>query len=166
VAAPRVAAEAVAFYLAGYTAVSVGAFGALAAMARDGREPESLADLSGLAERRPILAAALTLFMLSLTGIPLTAGFVGKFQVFRAAVAGGWAVLALVGVIMSVVSAFYYLRVVVAMYMQPQQEGVSWGRIDVPAALALAAAALVVVWLGVIPGAALDWARGAAAVLP
>ena len=68
------------------------------------------ADLAGLAERRPALAAALTVFLVSLTGIPVTAGFVGKFYLFNAAVAAGWVWLAIVGVVMSVVSAYYYLR--------------------------------------------------------
>jgi NADH-quinone oxidoreductase subunit N len=161
VATPAQAVEAVGFYLAGYAAVSVGAFGALAALARDDREPTTLADLSGLAERRPALAAAMAVFMFSLTGVPVTAGFVGKLMVFKAAVSGGWVVLALTGVAMSVVSAYYYLRVVVAMYMQaPTSE--NWPRIDAAAATALALATLVILWLGVYPGPVLDWARSAA----
>jgi NADH-quinone oxidoreductase subunit N len=167
VAAPRVAAEAVAFYLVGYAAVSVGAFGALAALAREGREPATLADVAGLGARRPALAAAITLFMISLTGVPVSAGFVGKFQLFRAAIAGGWTVLALVGVLMSVVSAYYYLRVVVAMYMRAPEGEDGWSPVAAPAGLALGAAALTVLWLGVLPASALSWARAAAiALLP
>ena len=69
--------------------MNLGGFGALAALARDGREPLTLADLAGLSERRPLLAAALTVFLVSLTGIPVTAGFVGKFYLFGAAVDAG-----------------------------------------------------------------------------
>ena len=160
VAAPALAAEAVVFYLAGYAAVSVGAFGALAALTREDREPSTLADLAGLAERRPALAAAIAVFMFSLTGVPVTAGFVGKLMVFRAAVAGGWAVLALVGVAMSLVSAYYYLRVVVAMYMRPPT-GEEWPRIGGAAAVALTFALLAILWLGVEPGRILDSVRSA-----
>ena len=164
VATPALAVEAVVFYLAGYAAVSVGAFGALAALAREDREPTTLADVAGLAERRPALAAAIAIFMFSLTGVPVTAGFVGKLMVFKAAVAGGWVVLALTGVVMSVVSAYYYLRVVVAMYMQTPTEE-QWPRVDVAAATALALAGLAILWLGVYPGPVLDWARTAALFL-
>jgi NADH-quinone oxidoreductase subunit N len=162
VAAPAEAVEAVAFYLVGYAAVSVGAFGALASLARKDREPTTLADIAGLAEGRPLLAGAITVFMISLAGIPVSAGFMGKLLLFKAAVAGGWIALAIVGVLMSVVSAYYYLRVVVAMYMQaPGAE--EWPRVDGAAAVALGAAALTVVWLGVSPGPVLEWAHVAAA---
>lgn len=165
VAAPAVAAEAVAFYLIAYSAVSVGAFGTIAALARADREPVRLGDVAGLAERRPALAAALAVYMVSLAGIPVSAGFVGKFQLFSAAVAGGWAILAVVGVLMSVVSAYYYLRVVVAMYMRPPEVPDDWPAVDGASRLALIGAAAVILWLGILPGAALAWARAAAAAL-
>ena len=79
--------------------------------------------MAGLSERRPLLAAALTVFLVSLTGVPISGGFVGKFYLFSAAVSAGYANLAIVGMLMSVVSAYYYLRVVVAMYMsEPEGE--------------------------------------------
>ncbi len=165
VAQPALAAEAVAFYLIGYAAVSVGSFGALAALSRSDREPVLLSDVAGLAERRPALAAALTVFMISLTGVPISAGFVGKLQLFSAAVSGGMAVLAVVGVAMSVVSAYYYLRVVVAMYMRSPEAPDEWPKVDGLSVLALGAAAAVVLWLGVHPGPALHWARLAAAAV-
>jgi NADH-quinone oxidoreductase subunit N len=165
VAQPAVAAEAVAFYLIAYAAVSVGAFGTIAALARVDREPVRLSDIAGLAQRRPALAAALALFMISLTGIPVSAGFVGKFQLFSAAVEAGWAVLAVVGLLMSVVSAYYYLRVVVAMYMRAPEGEDDWPQVDGASRLALAGAAAVILWLGIHPGPALAWARAAAAAL-
>ncbi len=166
VAAPRVAAEAVLFYLVAYAVVNLGGFGAMAALARDGREPLSLSDFSGLAERRPLLAAAVTVFLVSLTGVPVSAGFVGKFYLFSAAVGGGYVALAVVGVLMSVVSAYYYLRVVVAMYMREPVGDDQWAPVAPAAAAALAFAVAVVLGLGVYPGPVLAWARQAAQSLP
>ncbi len=162
VAPPVLAGEAVLFYLVAYAAVNLGAFGTIAALSRDGREPLSLRDVAGLSERRPALAAALTVFLVSLTGIPVTAGFVGKFYLFNAAVAAGWVVLALVGVIMSVVSAYYYLRVVVAMYMREPVGEDDWSPVSPPAALALAVSAGLTLLLGVWPAPVLTLARLAA----
>ena len=90
-----------------------------------------------------MLAAALTVFLVSLTGIPVTAGFVGKFYLFNAAVAAGWVVLALVGVLTSVVSAYYYLRVVVAMYMEAPLGEDRFAAVPPAAVLALSLSAAV-----------------------
>ncbi|HXK08911.1 MAG TPA: NADH-quinone oxidoreductase subunit N [Vicinamibacteria bacterium] len=162
VAAPGVAGEAVLFYLVAYAAVNLGAFGTIAALARGGREPLALRDVAGLASRRPALAAALTVFLISLTGIPVTAGFVGKFYLFRAAVDAGWWGLALVGVIMSVVSAYYYLRVVVAMYMSEPVGEDTWSAVSPASALALSVSAALTLLLGVWPAPLLALARAAA----
>jgi NADH-quinone oxidoreductase subunit N len=162
VAIPARGGEAVLFYLVAYAAVNLGAFGALAALARDGKEPLSHLDLAGLSERRPALAGALTVFLLSLTGIPVTAGFVGKFYLFNAAVAAGWVELALVGVIMSVVSAYYYLRVVVAMYMREPVGADEWSPVSPTSALALGVSVGLTLLLGVWPAPVLTLARLAA----
>ncbi len=162
VASPEAGTEAVLFYLVAYGAVNIGAFGILSSLARDDREPLSLNDVAGLGTRRPALAAALAVFLVSLTGVPVSAGFVGKFYLFRAAVNAGWLVLALVGVLMSVVSAYYYLRVVVQMYMrQPVGEDV-WGPVRPWAGMGLALSAAVVLGLGLYPGPVLELARLAA----
>jgi len=162
VAAPRVGAEAILFYLVAYAAVNLGGFGAIAALARNGREPLSFDDLSGLARRRPALAAALTVYLVSLTGVPVSAGFVGKFYLFGAAVGAGHVTLAIVGVVMSVVSAFYYLRVVVHMYMKEPVGEDAWAPVTTGAALAHAVAVLLVLGLGVYPTPLVDLARAAA----
>jgi len=162
VAAPGVGTEAILFYLVAYAAVNLGGFGALATLARQGREPLSFADVSGLARRRPLLAATLAVFLISLTGVPVSGGFVGKFYLFTAAVDGGYVVLAVVGVLMSVVSAYYYLGVVVAMYMREPVGEDPWGRVGVPAGVALTLSVLVVLGLGIYPGPVLAWARIAA----
>jgi NADH-quinone oxidoreductase subunit N len=164
VAAPLLAGEAVLFYVVAYGAVILGAFGAMAALARDGREPLAMRDVAGLAQRRPALAAGLAVFMVSLTGVPVTAGFVGKFYLFNAAVSVGMVgvVLALVGVVMSVVSAYYYLGVAVAMYMREPVGEDEWAPVSPAAGFALAVSVGVTLLLGVWPAPLLAAARVAA----
>jgi NADH-quinone oxidoreductase subunit N len=162
VAMPRVAAEAVLFYLVAYAAVNLGGFGAIAALSRESAEPVQFGDVAGLAARRPVLAAALAVFMISLTGVPVSAGFVGKFYLFTAAVSGGRTALAVVGVLTSVISAYYYLGVVVAMYMREPEGEDKWARLSAWPGLAIAASAFVVLALGIYPGPVLAFARLAA----
>ncbi len=118
VAGDRYGDGAVLFYLVAYALMTVGAFAVVTAMAGDREQGLDYADAAGLAQRDPLLAGAMTVFMVSLTGIPPTLGFVGKFYLFASAVYGGWAWLAVVAVINSAISAYYYLGVVVAMYMR------------------------------------------------
>ena len=165
VAAPGLGTEAVLFYLVTYAAVNLGGFGVFAALTRQGREPVTLADMAGLSERRPLLAAALTVFLVSLTGVPISGGFVGKFYLFSAAVNAGYAHLAIIGMLMSVVSAYYYLRIVVAMYMGEPEGEDPWSPVGVGAGLALAISTTVVLVLGVYPGPLMAWARAAAGSL-
>jgi NADH-quinone oxidoreductase subunit N len=165
VAVPSLAAEVVLFYLVGYAAVNLGGFGVLSSLARAGREPLTLQDVAGLAERRPALAAALTVYLVSLTGVPVSAGFVGKFYLFGAAVSSGWVSLAVIGVLMSVVSAYYYLRVVVVMYMNAPTGEDTWAPVSFASRVALAVSVVVVLGLGVYPAPVLALARLAASSL-
>lgn len=110
-------AQAALVYLMAYTFTNIGAFAVVIALERSERNTITLNDTKGLAQHSPLLAAAMTIFMLSLTGVPLTAGFIGKFFVFKAALEANLEVLAVIGVLASVVSAYYYLRVIVNMYM-------------------------------------------------
>jgi NADH-quinone oxidoreductase subunit N len=122
-------AAAALFYLTTYSLMNLGAFGLLSLLGRDREERVYMADLRGLGFRQPVLGLAMAVFMLSLGGIPPFAGFMGKIYVFGAAMNAGLIPLVIVGVLNSVVSVFYYLRVTVAMYMQePQGEPtpVSW----------------------------------------
>ena len=107
------------FYFAIYAFMNIGAFAVVMAVSQRGEQYESLADFGGLARRSPWLAAAMAVFMFSLAGFPPTAGFLAKLYVFRAAVAAGHAELAVIGVLCSLVSVFYYLRVIYYMYMRP-----------------------------------------------
>jgi NADH-quinone oxidoreductase subunit N len=106
------------FYLIAYLFMNAGAFGVLMALSAKGVEAASLSDLSGLGRRHPWLAASLAVFLLSLAGIPPTAGFLAKFYVFSAAVAKGHILLAVAAVVASLISVAYYLKVIVAMYMR------------------------------------------------
>ncbi len=153
------------FYLAAYAFMNVGAFAIVTFVARNGEKHVELMDYAGLSRRQPMSAALLTIFLLSLTGIPLTGGFFGKFYIFKAALDSGLIWLAILGMLNSAVAAYYYLRVVVMMYMQdpstaPEQEAPTAG-----IKTAMLAAAAVTIFLGVFPSAVLDFATKSAALL-
>ena len=155
---------AVLFYLLVYTFTTAGAFGAVLLLERSGREAVQLADYGGLAARHPVLAVALSMFLLSLIGIPPTAGFVGKFYLFGAAVKSGYVWLAVIGVLNSAVAAYYYLRLIVLMYMREPEGAPTVMAPSFSGALALVVALWGVVQLGVAPGPLFDLAQ--AAVIP
>ncbi|MGH7895645.1 MAG: NADH-quinone oxidoreductase subunit N, partial [Candidatus Binatia bacterium] len=113
----REGGAALCFYLAAYTVMNVGAFAVVLALGRRGEPCESLEDFAGVGFRQPLLGVAMTVFMLSLAGLPPTVGFVGKLALFSAAVNAGYVGLAIVGVLNSVVSVYYYFGVLVQMYM-------------------------------------------------
>lgn len=120
VAANPAGSNGILFYLMAYTAMNVGAFGVLSVLeSRDG-ENLTFDDYAGLGSKQPLLAGLMAVFMFSLSGIPPFAGFFGKYYVFAGAVQAGYTWLAIVGVLMSVVSAYYYLRLVVLMYFKDQ----------------------------------------------
>jgi NADH-quinone oxidoreductase subunit N len=149
-AAGRGGASAILFYLAVYALMNLGAFGVILALARKDGERTQIDELAGLGLRRPLLGAAMALFMFSLTGVPPTGGFMGKLYLFGAAVQAGDIGLAVVGVLNSVVSAFYYLRVTVVMYMSPPGEP-DLLPVSPPLVAAIAAAALGTLALGILP---------------
>ena len=111
------------FYLAAYTVSNIGALGALILAGRRGAEAVTYDDLAGYARRHPAAGFALTFFLLSLTGIPPTAGFFAKFYVVRSALDAGFTTLAVIAMINSAVSAYYYLGVLVRMYMREPAPG-------------------------------------------
>jgi NADH-quinone oxidoreductase subunit N len=111
--------RAVLFYLIVYSLVSLGAFGVVACLSTATEEPCLLSDFKGLVFRHPFLGGALTIFLLSLAGIPLTAGFIGKFNVFYAAITSGHVFMAVLGILFSVVSLGYYLRLVFLLFQPP-----------------------------------------------
>ncbi len=143
------------FYLFAYTIMNVGAFSLLMCMRRGDRFGEELADFSGLGRRRPALAAAMVVFLLSLAGIPPTIGFLGKFYIFAAAIRAGLYWLAVAGVVNVVISLFYYARIVAHMFMREQEVDVTDVR-SFPLGLAIGAAAVATVALGLFPQAILS----------
>jgi NADH-quinone oxidoreductase subunit N len=157
------AVQGVLFYLLAYTFMNLGAFAVVIALARAGEERLDLAsDYAGLARRHPYLAAALALFMLSLGGIPPTAGFIAKLTVFRAAVAAGYWPLALVGVVTSMIALAFYLRVIIQMYTRESDEvEVAPQRIPAPLAVVLTICVIVTLQMGILPSLSLDWAQQA-----
>ncbi len=158
-------AGAVLFYLLTYTFTTAGAFGVITLCERARDEAVEVGDYAGLAERHPVLAAALGLFLLSLIGVPPLAGFVGKFYVFAAAVRAGYLWLTVAAVLNSALAAYYYLRVVVYMYMRaPESTPVAYTP-SLAGALALVVALVGIVALGVVPAPFVDLAQAAVAPL-
>ncbi|MGY1602789.1 NADH-quinone oxidoreductase subunit NuoN [Geodermatophilus sp. SYSU D00815] len=151
------------FYLLTYGVTTLGAFAVLT-LVRDGDgEAGHLSQWAGLAQRSPLTAAVMSLFLLALAGIPLTSGFTGKFAVFRAAIeAGAWP-LAVVALLASAVAAFFYLRVIVLMYFSPPAaDGPTVGVPGLPTTIVLAITATATLVLGIVPGSVLDLADRAA----
>ena len=147
------AARAAVYYMAAYVFTAGGAFGLIALLESDGEHFTRVDALRGLWRRRPGVAAAMTLFMLSLAGIPATGGFLGKWLVFAVLVDAGLVPVAVIGVLLSVVAVGYYLRVVVAMTMQPEPEDQSAPTTrSLYASLATGLCAFMVVLLGLLPG--------------
>jgi NADH-quinone oxidoreductase subunit N len=144
------------FYLVVYALSSFGAWSVVMTLERSEEKGLALEDFAGLGRRSPWIGFAMLVFMLSFTGMPLTLGFWGKFYLFRSAVAGGFTGLAVIGVLASVASAFYYLRVVVYIFMRP-------GEVELPAGTywvrwVAVVAATAVVLLSFVPGPLLDLA--------
>ena len=151
------------FYLLTYGLMTLGSFAVLT-LVRDGDgEATHLSQWAGLGARSPLTAAVMTLFLLGLAGIPLTAGFTGKFAVFRAAIEEGAWPLVLVAVLTSAVAAFFYLRVIVLMYFSPPAaDGPTVGVPGLPTTIVLAITATATLALGIVPGSVLDLAEQAA----
>ncbi len=150
------------FYAASYAAMNVGAFIVISHFGSLNERYTTLEDYAGLGQRQPILAAVLTVFLLSLIGIPITGGFFAKFYVFSAALRANLTGLVIIGVINSAVAAYYYLRVIVYMYMRGPREGVPTTRIPAGLGVSLAVALIATIYLGVVPGRVLNYALNAA----
>jgi NADH-quinone oxidoreductase subunit N len=147
------------FYLLTYTFMTIGAFAVLTSLTDDATAREGYNDFAGLGFKRPFLGMAMSLFMLSLAGFPPLAGFAGKFYVFRSAVLAGHTTLAVIGVLNSLLSVVYYLRVIVSMYMEEGgARGKSFGESPY-LYVAVGLAALGTIYLGVLPAPALEWSR-------
>jgi NADH-quinone oxidoreductase subunit N len=155
------------FYTAAYAAMNVGAFAVVGHFASAGERRVTLEDYSGLGRRSPVLAAILTMFLLSLIGIPITGGFFAKFYVFSAALQGNRPLVGLViiGVINSAVAAYYYLRVIVMMYMREPRDDSPVAPIPAGLGFALGLSLAATIYLGVLPNRVLEYAGRAVALM-
>jgi len=140
------------FYLVAYTVMNLGAFSVVILLEHKGGGGDELRDYAGVGFRYPLIGAALSLFMISLSGIPPTVGFVGKLYLFGAAVQSGHVWLAVVGVLNSAISIYYYLRLLVLMYMREPGEVLPPVRIPAAIGVAILVTALATLGFGVFPG--------------
>jgi NADH-quinone oxidoreductase subunit N len=163
IVASQTGVTAVLFHSLAYACMTIGAFGMVVLLQRGAGQGEQIDDFSGLAQRSPLAAGVMLIFLLSLTGIPPTAGFVGKLLLFGAAIEAGYVWLAIIAVVNSAISLFYYMRVAVAMYMREvPAQGI--GLSTSPAlSVALFLAAGLTLLLGLFPGLLLEMARASAA---
>ena len=157
------------FYVLTYAVMTIGAFAVVGVLATKSDDDHALSDYRGLAARQPVLAGLLTLFLLAQAGVPLTGGFVAKLSVFSAAINVGQYPLALIGMLASVIAAFVYLRIVLAMYAPSEDEALpdpaSRAFIDLGTRTALALSAAGVLFLGILPWGMLDFAKHATQLL-
>ena len=159
VAGKDLGGAALMYYLVAYGLMTLGAFSVVLAVGRKGEPNEEFGDYAGLGFRYPALGMAMTIFMLSLTGVPPLVGFIGKFYIFSAAVKAGYVWLAVIGVLNSVVSAYYYIRVVVSMYMYEGEKMPELLSARPALAAAILLAAIGTVAMGVFPAASIALAK-------
>lgn len=156
VAANKLGGGSILFYLVAYSFMNLGAFAVVIALALQDRERVSIHDYAGLGLKYPFLGAAMALFMFSLAGIPPTGGFMGKFYIFSAAIQAKYIGLAIIGVLNSVISVYYYLRITVVMYMGQGEAEPAVGRLSPALGLAVLIAVLGTLQLGLFPSRFLE----------
>ena len=164
-ALPENGIPAAMFYTASYAAMNVGAFAVISHFAGTGERRVNMEDYSGLGRRSPFLAASLTIFLLSLIGIPITGGFFAKFYVFSAALQANLIWLTIIGVLNSAVGAYYYLRIIIVMYMREPREETPVAPVPLGLGTALVVSLAATIYLGVLPGRVLEYASRSAAQL-
>jgi NADH-quinone oxidoreductase subunit N len=165
VAANQVGKAAILFYLLAYAITNLAAFGVIALLGTRDQPNDELRDYAGLWHTHPALAALMTVSLLSLGGLPPTVGFIGKWYIFSAAVSAGYYGLAIIGVLTSVVSVFFYLRVVVMMYMAEREGAAVPARVSGVGLAALTVAIVAIFYLGILPTAVLDLAAESIATI-
>jgi len=165
VAASQTGRAAILFYLLVYSVTNVAAFGVIALLGTKDNPRDELNDYAGLWYKRPALAALMTVSLLSLGGLPPTAGFIAKWYIFNAAVSAGYYGLAIIGVLTSVIAVFFYLRIVVKMYMTEGDASVTPAPIGAVGMTALAIAIIAIFYLGILPTRVLDLAAASVAAI-
>jgi NADH-quinone oxidoreductase subunit N len=165
VAANNVGKAAILFYLLAYSVTNLAAFGVIALLGSKDRGNDELRDYAGLWQTHPGLAALMTVCLLSLGGLPPTAGFIGKWYIFSAAVSAGYYWLAIIGVLTSVISVFFYLRVVVMMYMSEREAVPIPARVRGMGMAGLVISIVAIFYLGVLPTPVLNLAAESIATI-
>jgi len=161
-AAPRLGTSAAMFYSAAYAAMNLGAFAVVSHFANAGERYVTLEDYEGLGRSSPLLAATLTIFLLSLIGIPMTGGFFAKFYVFSAAVKANLIWLTIIGVVNGGVGAYYYLRIIVMMYMRESRKEVPVTPVPFALGIALGTCLAATLYLGLFPSRVLRFTQDSA----
>jgi NADH-quinone oxidoreductase subunit N len=162
----QIGTQAAMFYLASYAFMNIGAFAVVTHFGRQGERYLEVDQMAGLAYRQPMTAAMMVIFLLSLIGVPLTAGFFGKFYVFKAALDANLVWLTVLGLLNSAVAAYYYLRIIVVMYMhEPTSTTEGLQPLSAGLKTALLASAVATVLLGVFPSLVLDFAGRSATLI-
>jgi NADH-quinone oxidoreductase subunit N len=165
IAANDVGKASLLFYLASYAVTNVGAFGIIALLGSKDQSNDELRDYAGLAQSHPVLAALMTIFLMSLGGFPPTAGFIAKWYAFSAAVTEGYYWLAIIGFLSSVVSVYFYLRIVVMMYMTERDARPVPPQVGGMAMAGLVVSVALVLYLGVLPAQLIAWAEQSIATI-
>jgi NADH-quinone oxidoreductase subunit N len=148
--------SAIMFYLAVYALMDLGAFGTLATLSPEEEDLDALDDFKGLAYVHRWRCGLLTLCLVSLAGLPPTAGFIGKFILFRAVLQANFVVLALIGIATVIVSIYFYFRIIVALFMQPMERRPATPDLDLPARVAGIVVLILILWLGLFPSSVLS----------
>ncbi len=151
--------SAIMFYMLVYTFMNVGAFAVLVLLGKKGEENLTLDGIAGLGYKKPFLGIALCIFLFSLMGLPPTAGFTGKFYIFAGAIKAGYIWLAVLGVLNSAVSLYYYLKIMVQMYFKDPQEDFAWVRFNMPTVISIIISIVGVLYLGIVPGTLMQLAK-------
>lgn len=161
VAANTTGTSGILFYMLSYAFMNIGAFAIIVIIGKQGEPNGSVMDFAGFGHKRPLLAATMSLFLFSLAGMPPTAGFIGKFYLFSGAIQEGYVWLAIIGVLNSAASVYYYLRVIVYMYFKPVEQEFDWVSVSAPVTLALILSAAGSLIPGIIPSILLQFAQQA-----
>ncbi|WP_305046516.1 NADH-quinone oxidoreductase subunit N [Geoalkalibacter sp.] len=159
VAMNEVGLSGILFYMLAYTFMNLGAFAVLVLAGKKGEDNLTLDGFAGFGYRRPFLGVALAIFLFSLMGLPPTAGFAGKFFIFAGAIKAGYIWLAVLGILASAVSLYYYLRVMVVMYFREPTEDFAWVKMPAGAMLSIVLAIVGVLLLGIVPGPVMELAK-------
>jgi len=149
------------FYMLSYTFMNIGAFAVIILVGKKGEANGNVSDFAGFGFKHPVLAVAMSIFLFSLAGMPPTAGFIGKFYLFSGAIQKGYIWLAIIGVLNSAASVYYYLRVMVFMYMKEPTEEFEWVSVTAPIALSLTISVVGTLVLGIVPSYILQFAQQA-----